>query len=388
MAQPRTVSRWLALGLLVLAALIALAAYVWRDDIAQSSLDPKEPFQTYQPPSAPDYSVSSAWYLSPPSPSELRPTDPPVDVFFVSPTTYDGGRHWNAPIYDPAADQFFRRTIAPNYVGPFVRVGRIFAPRYRQASLYTQLTLREDAIEARRFAYSDVARAFIRFRDTLSLGRPFVLVGVEQGGLLATRLLAEEIASRPDVRARLVAAYLIETAVPVDGLPIRSCGAKAQTECVAAWASVTAGDLARGRDIRDRSLVWGGGGTLESLGGRALQCFNPLLGAVGEQDGPARLNLGAVNATGLEWGARPAFLTRQVGARCEAGVLQVTRLSSSALRVAGGWADRKKISGFNVFYGDLEADAMARSAAWRQAAADLNRRPWHPAANRTAPAAP
>ena len=27
--------------------------------------------------------------------------------------------------------------MAPNYAGPFVRVGRLFAPRYRQASLYT-----------------------------------------------------------------------------------------------------------------------------------------------------------------------------------------------------------------------------------------------------------
>jgi hypothetical protein len=26
--------------------------------------------------------------------------------------------------------------MAPNYVGPFVSVGRIFAPKYRQASLY------------------------------------------------------------------------------------------------------------------------------------------------------------------------------------------------------------------------------------------------------------
>ena len=39
--------------------------------------------------------------------------------------------------------------MLPNYAGPFARLGRIFAPRYRQASLYTLMTLRDDAREAR-----------------------------------------------------------------------------------------------------------------------------------------------------------------------------------------------------------------------------------------------
>ena len=71
--------------------------------------------------------------------------------------------------------------MAPNYAGPFARVGRIFAPRYRQAGLYSLMTLREDAREARRFAYGDVARAFRTYLARDNGGRPFVLVGVRSG---------------------------------------------------------------------------------------------------------------------------------------------------------------------------------------------------------------
>ena len=73
---------------------------------------------------------------------------------------------------------------------------------------------------------------------------------------------------------------------------------------------------------------------------------------------------GAANATGLEWGARPAFMARQVAARCEGGVLVVTHPKSSSLKQGGDWADRRKVPGFNLFYADLEADAKERLAAW------------------------
>jgi len=111
-------------------------------------------------------------------------------------------------------------------------------------------------------------------------------------------------------------------------------------------------------------LVWNPQGELVNLTARPALCFNPILGAVSGALAPARLHLGAANATGLEWGARPAFLGRQVSAQCEGGVLQVTRPKSAALQQKGSWADRRKVPGFNLFYADLEVDATARLAAW------------------------
>ena len=361
--RPKGFRRLMAAAIVLVALVLAAAVYVWRDDILRTRLDPKEPFQTYDPPPAPDYAQRSAWALMPNAPEAPTAGEPPADVFFVGPTTFDGGRHWNAPIDDPKADRLFRQVMAPNYAGPFVRVGRIFAPRYRQASLYTLMTLRDDAREARRFAYGDVAQAFRYYVAHYNQDRPFVIVGVEQGGTLATRLIAEEVAANPALRARLAAAYLVQTVVPSDNPPLPPCLAPKQTGCLAAWASVYDGEPERAQALLDRSLVWNDAGQLVNLGGRTPICFNPLFGAVVDAEAPARLNLGATNATGLEWGARPAFLTRQVGAKCDKGILRVTRPKSPSLKPSGSWTDRRRAPGYNVFFADLEADAGARVAA-------------------------
>ncbi|HEX7760331.1 MAG TPA: DUF3089 domain-containing protein, partial [Caulobacteraceae bacterium] len=96
-------------------------------------------------------------------------------------------------------------------------------------------------------------------------------------------------------------------------------------------------------------------------------CVNPVLGAATTAEAPARLNLGAVNATGLEWGAKPGFLVRQVSAQCSDGLLRITRPRSDSLQPSGSWAMRLKAPGYNLFYADLQADAAARLAAWSAA---------------------
>jgi hypothetical protein len=360
-AAPRS-RRWLAFGLLGPFILLALAVAIFRGDLIRYSLDPKTPFQTYRPPQAPDYAQRKAWFLLPTHPEAPAATAPPADVFFVSPTTFEGGPQWNDPIDDPHADRLFRRVMAPNYAGPFVRVGRIFAPRYRQAGLYSLLTLREDARDARRFAYGDVAAAFRYWRDRYGDNRPFVLVGVEQGGTLAARLIAEEIAPNPQLRARLAGAYLIETVVPAAHPALPPCMRRDEAGCLAAWASVPASEIDRGRILLARALVWGPGDELQNLEGAAL-CFNPILGASVDEFAPARMHAGAANATGLEWGARPAFLARQVSAQCDGGVLRVSSPRSASLKPSGSWTEQRMAPGYNLFYADLESDAGARVAA-------------------------
>ena len=43
------------------------------------------------------------------------------------------------------------------------------------------------------------------------------------------------------------------------------------------------------------------------------------------------------------------------------GLLRTSRPKSSALRDSGSWADRRKVAAFNLFYADIEADALARA---------------------------
>lgn len=374
--------RWLLIAAATVLAVLAAAGVAFRDDVMRTRLDPKVPFQTYDPPAAPDYAQAGAWALLPDHPLQPSADQPEADVFFVSATTFYGGGDWLAPIDDSETNRLFHKVIAPNYAGPFVRVGRIFAPRYRQASLYTQMTLREDAREARRFAYGDVGQAFRYYLAHYNQGRPFIIVGVEQGGLIGERLLAEEVASKPDVAPRLIAAYLQDTVVPAATPPVPPCIGRGQTGCLAAWASVKDTEIDGGRDLLQRALVWTATGELQNLSGPAL-CFNPILGAVTADPAPARLALGAANATALEWEARPAFLPRKVAARCEGGLLRVSRPKSGVLQRTGDWADRRRAPGYNLFWADIESDAAARAAAMASRPAATP-----PASSQTAPAAP
>ena len=357
---------WTVLAGVGLAGLLITAGWIFRGDILQSLLDPEIPYAVYKPPPAPNYALASSWALAPGSP---RPGDPAADVFFIHPTTFDGGRDWNGPIGDGKSAGVLARSMLPNYAAPFAAAGRLFVPRYRQASLYTSRTMFDDAIEARQFAYGDVRAAFAAFLPRIPPDRPFILVGVEQGGVLASRLLTEVIAPDPVLRGRLIGAYLIETAVPAEtfsqGEPVPACQKRAQSGCVVAWISASRLDFIRPQRIQGRSLVWNGGGRLTPLAGRAILCVNPLLGGAGDAEAPERLNLGAVNATGLETGARPAFMVRQVSAQCVDGILRVSRPRSGSLLPSGTWAERLRAPSYNVFWGDIEADAVARAAAWR-----------------------
>ncbi len=358
---------WLVACAVALVALLAAAAIRWRHDILESTLDPKRPFQVYQPPPAADYGKRGAWALLPARPDQPSGGDPPADVFFIHPTTFDGGRDWNGPIDAPAADRVLERVMLPNYAGPFERVGRLFAPHYRQASLYTQLTLRDDAREARAFAYGDVKQAFDLFLARFNQGRPIVLVGVEQGGTLAQRLLREELVAHPELPYRIAAVYLIDAVALSDdyapAAPLPACAARGAPRCVMGWTQAFDFDLKDIRDTYERSMVWDGHDHLVNVGGRPILCVNPLLGAVSEERAAARTNLGAANATNMEWGLRPAIMGRQVSAQCVKGVLRVSRPASPALKATGGWLDRLKEPGYNLFYADLEADAEGRVAA-------------------------
>ena len=363
MRQTIPIRRLLAMVIVGVLLVIVVGVLAFWGDLMRSALDPKAPFQTYTPPAAPNYANPRAWLLQPETPLTIQADEPSADVFFISPTTFSGGRDWNGPIDDARSDRVFRRVMAPNYVGPFVRLGRVFAPRYRQASLYSLLTLREDARAARAFAYGDVAQAFRYYLAHYNQGRPLLIVGVEQGGTLGARLLAEEVAPNSQLRARLAVAYLEETAVSAPTAPLPACERRGQTGCLAAWVSAPDTELDEAQTLLDRALVFGPTGELENLNGKSALCFNPILGATTDLPAAARTHLGGANATGLEWGARPGFLARQVGARCEDGVLRYSRPKSSSLREAGDWSDRHRVPGYNLFYADLENDARSRLAA-------------------------
>ena len=361
-APKLTVRQWVGWIGFALVFLLTAALAVWRGDILRAGLDPQVPFQTYQPPPPPDYERPDAWALR-----DARVQDSgPAAVFFVHSTTYDGGRHWNGPIGHSEADAYLRRVVLPNYAGPFAALGPVSAPRYRQGSLYTRLTLRDDAREARAFAWRDIAAAFEAWLERHPEG-PIVLAGVEQGGELVERLLRERVAPDPALRQRLVAAYLMDVVVPADGLSplIPACERRGQTGCVVGFSPVSEGNDGAARRRLRRALVWDERGRLVELGEREALCVNPVTGSTSTAPVAARQNRGATNATGLEWGTHPALLAREIATQCRDGLLRYSEPEQESFRQDGSWADRRKSRPYNLFYGDIEADAQARLAAWQ-----------------------
>ena len=357
---------WLPAAGLAVMAVTLVVIVVWRADIQQWSLDPKVPYQVYHPPAAPNYALRNAWVILPPDATSPPSSERQADVFFVHPTTFDGGRDWNGPIDEPHSSEFLARIIIPNFAGPFVRVGRLFAPRYRQASAYAALTLRDDAREAREFAYGDVQRAFEYYLQNFDTGRPLILAGVEQGGLLLDRLVRDEMKRRPTLRYRIAAVYLVDTVSlrarfsPQSDLP--ACQSRLEAHCVVGWTQAYAFDKFDVSQTLHRSLVWGAENKLEGVGDRAILCVNPILGEETDAEAPARANLGAVAASEMDLLTRPAILARQVSARCEDGILMLSAPISASLRPARSWYGRLKEPDYNLFYADIEADSRARVA--------------------------
>src|SRR5487761_2362332 len=103
MPRPRRSLRYrLVVTAAGLVAVALAAAYGWRGDIVKALLDPKGAFVKDTPPPAPNYAVRSGWVLAP---LAGAPSNGGADVFFIHPTTYNGGKQWNGPIFDRASNE-------------------------------------------------------------------------------------------------------------------------------------------------------------------------------------------------------------------------------------------------------------------------------------------
>ncbi|MCU0882265.1 MAG: DUF3089 domain-containing protein [Hyphomonadaceae bacterium] len=351
----------LVLGLFV----VALAASAWfgRDNLFRYLIQPQTPFQVQQPPAAPDYASPGAWAARPLDGSGAVPA-----VFFVHPNSSWTPRNWNVAIDDTDAAQVLQQDILPNHAGPFARAGRLWAPRYRQATLFALLAGRPDTRDALDLAYGDVAQAFQQFLDARPAGAPWILVGSGQGGQHVARLLADAVVGTPAAQG-LAAVYVLEQAIGgamlaesgvLAGLPV--CAKPSQTGCLVTFVSVDEGD-ARGISFaRERARRMHARIGIAEADDQPV-CVNPLTGTA-DAVSPASTNRGAASASGLEPGVRPAMLPGQTGAACVDGLLQVDPDRPPALR-----PDRLDIGAhhkpalYNLFWQALEDDSIRRMAA-------------------------
>ena len=329
------------------------------------------------PPPPPDYASPSAWAAwpdrasaadeVPPGVSEVPASDRSADVFFIHPTTYLATGVTNARYDEPGGPRArLEQGVLRFQASVFNGCCRIYAPRYRQASLGAFLKAGDvaRAVPAYELAYGDVLRAFDYYIAHENHGQPFILASHSQGSLHAMRLLQERIAASP-LQRQLIAAYLIGYYLPEEiaraGVPV--CQAPGTIGCLLDWNTVAArsDDAAR----RSNRLIWLEG-HYQPFAARHPLCVNPLNW---QRDGEAAdvLNLGALPAVAPGEALR-APVPKLTGARCDSGLLRVAIPWSAP----PGFADLlSRFSGsyhvydYNLFYLNIRGNALERAAAYR-----------------------
>ena len=351
------------LSVLILAA---ISVVIFRDDIFQNIQDPGQPFQTYERPKAPNYVSPEAWLSLPDLAQDSFDETTKGDVFVVVPSVYRGGKHWNLPSDDLKRKSKLERIVRPNYVAPYADAGRLFAPFYRQASLYAYMTQREDALMAQDLAYDDVTRAFEFFLKNSPPERPIVLVGHNQGASHIQRLLSDYFAGKENTahRKRLAVAYIIDFPLPKSSLEtslrdIPVCDDSSQFGCIVAFGAFAPNEKTIAERFGSR-LMAHDGAHYRSVADKALVCVNPLLWTQSEDYAPPRLHKGGVAAEGLDPDMRPAPLDQQVGAQCQDGLLLTDKPRSSSLRRPLKVGGKFRTLPSNLFYEDLRLNSILR----------------------------
>ena len=289
-------------------------------------LQPEAPFSEQTAPPAPDYTKPAAWAAFPGQksmanerPDGERAADPArkarVNVFFVHPTTWLSDENWNDR-FDREDDDILHYGVLRVQAGAFNQCCQIYAPRYRQATLWAFIGDEPSANKSLKFAYQDVRRAFARFL-VLNKNKPFILASHSQGSLHATRLLQEEIAPKRKVARRMVAAYLVGFAVPTDiGTGrITPCKTPRATGCYINWNSVT--PKYDQPYWTKTGKIWDKGELVEigSRGGK-LTCVNPLNWRLGGGAESSAKNKGSLSVEDMVQEKLPRLAPVPVGARC------------------------------------------------------------------------
>ncbi len=210
---------------------------------------PKGSFSTTAQSDAPDYSKEENWSALPWKKDSADETPQglidkqdmaEVDVFYVHPTTHFGKEHptWNAPINDVEMNRNIDVHVVRNQATPFNHIGKIYAPRYRQA-VY-QAYFSKDTVSAKKafdLAYEDVKNAFGYYMSHWNKGRPFIIVSHSQGTTHMARLI-EELIDGKRLEKKMIAAYLIGIPVDLDRYEsLGPCTHPDDTNCLIGWRS-------------------------------------------------------------------------------------------------------------------------------------------------------
>ncbi|MEM6630800.1 MAG: DUF3089 domain-containing protein [Bacteroidota bacterium] len=369
------------LTFLIIGCIIGIGLLIWGIGLEKMviyMISPQHDFSIDRTPTALDYSLSDSWAALPQKNdySDLYPTGvslpdtllQAVDVFFIHPTTYFTGKHWNESIdLTSGTSQRIDRIMANN--ASIFNACKVYAPRYRQATITSFLNMKGDNEQkALALAYEDVKRAFLYFLANYNLGRPFVLAGHSQGSLHGKLLLEELIDGQP-LAKKMIAAYLMGSYYLsndwADSLSeISVCDSPTQTHCLLNFNTYA-------KESKP-ALEWENS---------QLLCVNPLNWKRDGGYAPKSAHLGYVLPTGemnfpffgrdtpdeLPTGPLSAPLPAHTYATCENGVLLIENQQVETELEKGNY----HILELSLFYMNIRANVAERCYAYLEAQVNL-----------------
>ncbi len=332
---------------------------------------PSAHFDAKAAPPAPDYAKRGSWGalpdmkdasdVAPAGVAIIDPAQAPADVFFINPTSYFSGRHWNADISDAGTNARTDKGSLRNQASAFNGCCAIYAPRYRQMTFGGFLEFSADSSAALDLAYSDVKRAFRFYLAHYNHGRPFIIASHSQGSRHAKRLVQEMI-DGTKLMKQFVVAYIVGNWLDENWFAslktVKICQSAGQTGCIVTWSS-----LAEDADAQEqRAGFVARSGLPESYANRKYVCTNPLTWTTSASLAPAGENLGGWVYGGGD-APRPPD-PHLVSMRCDDGALYVSRPADRIYRVkvmrGGNYHDYD----YQLAYMNIRENAKARVEAF------------------------
>ena len=338
---------------------------------------PEKPFNTDQVVPQLDYSLLDSWVARPEvdDVADLLPAgltipenavvqgEAPVDVFFTHPTGFLRGSSWIYTLDRDTATEENTQWMMANQASAFNGCCNVYAPRYRQGSIFAYLNGDDIREQVLGFAYQDVAAAFDYFIDQLNEGRPFIIASHSQGSHHSIRLLREKVNGSALVN-RMVAAYVIGGNIAKkefdDLLDVGLCDGPLQTGCAVHW------------DTWSESVI-----NKPPESAYLNACVNPLswsvdggLAAKSEHVGAVPIHgdfqvsmSGQDRPSGVVFEALDAPIEKAVQAQCKGGFLFITDQSENDFGLAGGSFGGGNYHGLDypIFHMDIRENAKLRS---------------------------
>ncbi len=248
---------------------------------------PHKTFEDYPTPPKPDYSDKNFWAALPstqdnadilPITSTLtnNQASAEVDVFYVHPTTFGDKNAWNADAKTPLV--FGKFDPIKVQASIFNGSAQVYAPRYRQATLYA-FHGGSSADQAKRIAKQDIQNAFQYYLKHFNKGRPFILAGHSQGTLVLVPIL-KYLDTHPS--ENFITAYIPGIAIKADEFEtIKPCTSATDTHCFNVWNTKRWG-------IPQEELV-------PSTRNAGSTCVNPMNWKHDESVATAESHLGAIH---------------------------------------------------------------------------------------------